>query len=184
MAAIEKNTLIQKAMFLLGDLNHIYDLQKRASWNELSLTIGQLKSLFFIDFEGCTSMKKLAGSLGMASPNVTAIVDYLVKEKLVSRVKDPDDRRRLKLEITNRGKSLLANLRAGDVMEISTLLPLLGEQDLEHLTDGLKALAIAARSQQGKHLRCHEIANKAGEKPLQERNTQNAGRKQTSYQSN
>jgi DNA-binding MarR family transcriptional regulator len=164
MSAIEKNSLIQKAMVLLEDLSHTYAQQKRASWNELSLTIGQLKSLFFIDFEGCTSMKRLAGSLGMATPNVTAIVDYLVKKGLVSRAKDPEDRRRLKLEITARGKSLLANLRAGDVMGISTLLPLLGEQDLEHLTDGLKALAIAARSQQEKHLRCHEIANKAGGK--------------------
>lgn len=151
---------MQKAMILLNELNHTYVRQKHASWNELSLTIGQLKSLFFIDFEGCTSMKRLAGSLGMASPNVTAIVDYLVKEGLITRSKDPDDRRRLKLETTAMGKSLMANLRAGDVMEISTLLPYLPEEDLGHLVSGLKALADTARLLQEKRVAGHAISNK------------------------
>ena len=34
------------------------------AWMDLSLTIGQLKSLFFIDFIGSTNFKKLAEALG------------------------------------------------------------------------------------------------------------------------
>jgi len=51
---------------------------------DLSLTIGQLKSLFFIDFEGSTNFKKLATALGVTPPNVTGIVDHLVEQGLVT----------------------------------------------------------------------------------------------------
>jgi len=155
MAKNEKKTLIETTLALLEELSRISGRQKRDSWNELSLTIGQLKSLFFIDFEGCTSVKRVAGAVSMAPSNATAVVDYLVKEELVSRKEDPGDRRRLKLETTSKGKCLLANLKEGGVLEMSVLLPYLDAEDLVYLARGLKALAAAAKSQHKKPIGYH-----------------------------
>ena len=145
-----KNTLIETTLTLLEELSRTSRQQKCSCWNDLSLTIGQLKSLFFIDSENCSSVKRVAGAIGMAPSNTTAVVDYLVKKGLVSRKEDPGDRRRLKLETTSKGKSLLSNLRAGGVMEISALLPCLNTEDLANLSRGLKSLAGAAKLQHEK----------------------------------
>jgi DNA-binding MarR family transcriptional regulator len=169
MGTSDKNTLIETALALLEELSHTSGRQKRNSWNELSLTIGQLKSLFFIDFEGCTSVKRVAGAIGMAPSNATAVVDYLVKEGLVSRREDPGDRRRLKLETTAKGKSLLSNLKEGGVLEMSVLLPYLDAEDLAHLTKGLKALAATAKRQHEKPVGHHSIIINNGAEKRQKR---------------
>ncbi len=116
---------------------------------DLSLTISQLKSLFFIDFEGSTNFKKLATALGVTPPNVTGIVDRLVEQELVSREENPEDRRMLLLKTTDKGKALLAKLRESRISRMSGILARLSLEELSALAQGLTALARAAESQQG-----------------------------------
>ncbi len=112
-------------------------------WMDLSLTIGQLKSLFFIDFEGSTNFKKLATALGVTPPNVTGIVDRLVEQELVSREENPEDRRMLLLKTTDKGKALLAKLRESRISRMSVILAQLSLEELSALAQGLRALAKA-----------------------------------------
>ena len=111
---------------------------------DLSLTIGQLKSLFFIDFEGSTNFKKLATALGVTPPNVTGIVDHLVEQGLVSREENSDDRRMLVLKTTDKGKALLAKLRESSKNQMSGVLARLNLVELSALARSLVALADAA----------------------------------------
>jgi DNA-binding MarR family transcriptional regulator len=55
------------------------------AWLALNLSIAQLKSLFFINFEGVTNFKSLAAAPGVTPPNVTGIIDRLVEHELVNR---------------------------------------------------------------------------------------------------
>jgi MarR family transcriptional regulator, organic hydroperoxide resistance regulator len=115
-------------------------------WIELSLTIAQLKSLFFIADRGKTNFKKLADALGVTPPNVTGIVDRLVEHGLVSRTENPEDRRIMLLQITAKGRNLLHNLQQNRASHMATILGKLSDDDLSALVRGMKALSEAARA--------------------------------------
>jgi DNA-binding MarR family transcriptional regulator len=116
-------------------------------WLDLELTIVQLKSLFFIDFEGSTNFKNLAGALGVTPPSVTGIVDRLVEQGLVSRWENPDNRRMQVLKTTDNGKALLAKLTESRRGRISSLLDRLSLHDLTGL-----ARILATMSKSMEHL--------------------------------
>jgi MarR family transcriptional regulator, organic hydroperoxide resistance regulator len=115
-------------------------------WIELSLTIAQLKSLFFIASRGKTNFKKLADALGVTPPNVTGIVDRLVEHGLVSRTENPEDRRIMLLQITVKGRNLLHNLQQNRASHMSNILEQLDQEELSSLYRGMKALVEAART--------------------------------------
>jgi DNA-binding MarR family transcriptional regulator len=114
------------------------------AWLALNLTIGQLKSLFFIDFEGTTNVKKLAAALGATPPNVTGIVGRLVEQGLVSREENPEDRRMLILRTTARAEALLAELREMQMNRMSGILMRLSSEELSALAQSLTTLIRAA----------------------------------------
>ena len=132
-------------------VEHAMERHAPEAWMELSLTIGQLKSLFFIDFEGSTNFKKLATALGVTPPNVTGIIDHLVEQELVSREENPEDRRMLLLKTTDKGKALLARLRESMITRMSGILTQLSLEELSALAKGLSALARAGERSKEKH---------------------------------
>ncbi len=115
------------------------------SWMGLNLTIPQVKSLFFIVNQGTTNFTKLASALGVTPSNVTAIVDRLVEMGLVSRRQNRNDRRMLMLRVTDKGESIIANLRERRTSHTSEILAGLSEEELEAVHRGLGLLLRAAR---------------------------------------
>jgi DNA-binding MarR family transcriptional regulator len=71
-------------------------------------------------------------------------VDRLVKQGLVSRSENPDDRRVMLLHATPRGEELVAGLRERKRGFILDALGRLTEEELAALAVGLEALARAA----------------------------------------
>jgi len=122
LTGMEKARLIEEIIQLQQRIGYAVRQYAPEAWMDLSLTIGQLKSLFFIDFEVSTNPRKLATALGVTPPNVTAIVDRLVEQGLVSRQENPEDRRMLLLKTTDKGKALLAKLRESRISRMSGIL--------------------------------------------------------------
>jgi MarR family transcriptional regulator, organic hydroperoxide resistance regulator len=137
----------------LQRLSHAMGQYAPEAWMDLNLTIGQLKSLFFIDSEGRTNFRKLASALGVTPPDVTRIVDRLVEQGLVSRRENPDDRRMQLLHTTNKGKVLLTKLRENRTTHLYRILAHLSTQELATVAKGLDALVRAAELQREEKLR-------------------------------
>lgn len=114
------------------------------SWVKLSLTIPQLKSLFYISRHGRVNLSGLASGIRVTPANVTGIVDRLVEQELLTRVPDPDDRRIQWLRLTGKGEALLDNLREGRASEMHRILDRLSTDDLSVLARALDVLARAA----------------------------------------
>jgi len=148
---MDKTKLIEEIIQLQQQIGHAKGQYIPEAWLDLSLTIGQLKSLFFIDFEGSTNFKKLATALGVTPPNVTGIVDHLVERGLVSREENPEDRRMLLLKITDKGEALLAKLRESRITHMSDILSQLSLEELSALAKGLSALASSDEYSKEKH---------------------------------
>ncbi|MDO8692024.1 MAG: MarR family transcriptional regulator [Dehalococcoidia bacterium] len=118
--------------------------QSPEAWLGLSLTIAQLKSLFFISNAGSTTPRQLAAALSVTPSNVTGIVDRLVEQELVGRQEDPNDRRSLQLRVTDKGESILAALRERRTTYLSASLSHLSIEDLSIVSKGLNLLRKAA----------------------------------------
>ena len=116
------------------------------AWMNLNLTIAQLKSLFLIAREGSMNTKSLAEALGVTSSNVTGIVDRLVKQGLVSRQEDPEDRRMLQIQVTDQGEAILTSLREETVSSMSKVLASMSVEELSSLARGLSLLVKAAEA--------------------------------------
>ena len=117
-------------------------------WMDLPLTIAQLKSLFFITNQGSTNSGKLAAALGVTPTNVTGIIDRLVKQGIVSRSNDAQDRRVLLLRATGKGEELVAKLRERRRGYLSEILARLSADEIAILHRGLAALVKAAETQE------------------------------------
>ncbi|WP_158629898.1 MarR family winged helix-turn-helix transcriptional regulator [Cohnella sp. AR92] len=100
---------------------------------EGELSISQVQALDILQGEGARSSSYLSNILGVTSGGMTVISDKLVKMKLVVRVSDPNDRRVVKLEITDKGKSLLADIHDKRVALMEKMFSSLSDDDMQHL---------------------------------------------------
>jgi MarR family transcriptional regulator, organic hydroperoxide resistance regulator len=128
-------------------IKEVLELQQRADsflsesgiepWIALDITLAQFKSLLFIASKEKTNFKKLAEALGVTPPNITGIIDRLVEQGLVTRTENPEDRRVMLLQVTDKGLDFLDNLRQNRIDALSKVLAHLSNDEL---TLQLKAL--------------------------------------------
>ena len=137
---MEKAQLIQQVVELQRKVNRMLRRQAPDAWMELSLTLAQLKGLFFISNEGNTNVRKLAAALSVTSANVTGIVDRLVKQGLATRRENPEDRRMLLLQVTDKGRALITDLRERQISRLSEILDYMSPDELSTLAQGFSSL--------------------------------------------
>lgn len=71
------------------------------------VTIVQCWVLLYLSNNKNSNLKDIANALQLDSPVVTGIVDRLVKEELVTREEDPNNRRSVIINLTPRGKEIV-----------------------------------------------------------------------------
>jgi len=120
------------------------------SWVRLDLTVPQLKSLFYISRHGRVNPSGLASGIHVTPANVTGIVERLVEQGLLTRTADADDRRVAWLTVTDKGKTLINDLREGRAQEMRRILDKLTEEELAIVARGFALVATAAEVGQGK----------------------------------
>jgi DNA-binding MarR family transcriptional regulator len=118
--------------------------QLRASsqedWTSLSLTRAQLRILAQLHQEGPTGVGQLAAQLGVTLPSITATVDRLVHQGLVTREDDPNDRRRVINRLTPQGITLIERLQEGKRARLVGALEQLSPDELATLARALTSL--------------------------------------------
>jgi len=81
-----------------------------SEYAKYGITIGQTFILFDLLNHDGSPVKDVAERVQVDSPAVTGFVDRLVREGLVERVMDQDDRRVMKLHLTPKGRDLAITL--------------------------------------------------------------------------
>jgi len=142
-----KPELISEAIRLDREAHRAMRQPMFEGWKGLNLTVPQLRSLFFISI-GSSTPGKLAAALGVTPPNVTGIVDRLVEQGLVARRESEHDRRMLLLRTTEKGDSILSDLREWRTNTMYDVLSRLSEADLQLLIKGLSSVVRAAHDWQ------------------------------------
>ena len=109
-------------------------------WASLSLTRAQLRILVRLRQDGPAAVGQLAGQLGVTLPSITATVDRLVQQGMVSREDDPGDRRRVINRVTPDGAALIDRLQEGKKARLVAALGNLTPHDLDALHQSLATL--------------------------------------------
>ena len=146
---MDKSQLVQEIVELQRQVGRIIGQHVPSVWIDSGLTITQLRSLFLIANKGSTNFRKLAEALGVTPSNVTGIVDRLEEQGLVSRTQNPEDRREMTLQATDKGKALVSNLKEAGIKHMTQVLSLLSLEELSSLAQGLSAFIRAENSYGG-----------------------------------
>ncbi|MFT4471481.1 MarR family winged helix-turn-helix transcriptional regulator [Arthrobacter sulfonylureivorans] len=109
-------------------LTRIYQMVRRRSpgWD---VTAAQSSVLTTLMDKGKLRMGELAALEGVKMPTATSVVAGLVRIGLVERQADPNDRRRVLVDLTSDGRSQIAALAAERDREFARLLADLGPED-------------------------------------------------------
>ena len=93
----------------------------------------QLHGLAFIGEHPGITMKEFAAKLKITSPSATSFVGRLVRLKLVRRVRDPENRKLVRLALTPAGQRMVHINMQRRRREIARLLSRLSEHDQREL---------------------------------------------------
>jgi DNA-binding MarR family transcriptional regulator len=108
-----------------------------------SLSIPQFRVLTFLSRTPGAPLSSVAEHLGVTRSTASAIVDRLVRRKLVDRMKHPEERRSVVLTLTSAGAQHLQHAREAASGSMAKVLAGLPAGDLLQVTQGLTLLGRA-----------------------------------------
>ncbi len=101
-------TSLQRQLY---QLVRTYELCDQACLTQNGVTASQGYTLLFLPEGGHLSMNDLSQAMGLASSTLTRHVDQLVRKGLAHRWPDDEDRRVVRVELTDRGRELRSMLQ-------------------------------------------------------------------------
>jgi DNA-binding MarR family transcriptional regulator len=102
-----KAGLTQHAGFLLAQLGRAMTRQYRCALSPIGLKPRETQALLRLRDEGPMSQQALGTALDTDASNLVGLLNDLEAESLISRRRDPEDRRRHVVEVSMRGAKLL-----------------------------------------------------------------------------
>lgn len=134
------NSFTDYLCFRLGALTRRIQRDYNNKFAELNITLGQSFVLFHLLENDGSSVKDIAAAVQLDPPAITGLVDRLIKEDLVERRVDPDDRRTTNIFLTVLGRETAqkAGVIASDFNE--TMKQALPGGEMESFQDALTAL--------------------------------------------
>jgi DNA-binding MarR family transcriptional regulator len=143
---IEPARLDQLRRVALGysDAVGIIDALRIQGWSDDGLTVPQLRLLWALRDDDGLPVGALAEHLGVNPSTITGHVDRLVRQDLVRREEDPDDRRIVRNYLTESGAITVGALRRIAGTYIINILKRLDDAQLARLESALADLNRAA----------------------------------------
>jgi DNA-binding MarR family transcriptional regulator len=113
-------------------------LKRAMPLDDLSLTAAS--TLHRLDQGGPRRLTELAGLEGVTQPAMTQLISRLERGGLAQRRADPQDGRVVLIDITDRGREMMARRRALRTQRLTELLALLGTEEQAAIAAALPAL--------------------------------------------
>jgi DNA-binding MarR family transcriptional regulator len=112
----------------------------RRETEALGVTSHQVTLMWLVRTRPGLSLRELAEQEGISAPSLSGHVDRLETADLLRRVRSTDDRRRVGLELTAEGRSLLTRVRARRTTWLAARLAVLTEDERASVDAALPAL--------------------------------------------
>jgi DNA-binding MarR family transcriptional regulator len=143
----EIDALIDSILDNYGRAAGVFDPNRLEVWEELGLTLSQLRVLYMLQAGPGTPAGAVAAQLKVRPSTATGVVDRLVRDGLVRRERDDLDRRRVRIWLTERGMRVINELRARNRAQIWKIFRNFSEQDLADIDRTFNLLTSEAERQ-------------------------------------
>lgn len=107
------------------------------------ISLPQYRALVILAAKGEMNLVELAEELSVNPSSATRLCDRLYAKRLILKVHDESDRRSVKLNLSDQGKSLIDAVTLRRRAEVKRIVALVSQNDQEHLILGLAALSNA-----------------------------------------
>jgi DNA-binding MarR family transcriptional regulator len=108
------------------------------------VTLPQFRALVLLEQRGSMTVGALAAALGVVPSTATRMCDRLTAKKLVRRVTDRGNRRRVSVSLSGEGQRLIEQSTRRRSTQIAHLLASIPEADQQRIADALRLLVAAA----------------------------------------
>jgi DNA-binding MarR family transcriptional regulator len=108
------------------------------------VTLTQYRSLVILASRGPQSLAALAEAVAVTPPTASRLCERLVRKGLVRRRSDHNDRRQVRIALTEAGQSLVDAVTARRRREIADLLASVPAKDQRSVVAALRQLAASA----------------------------------------
>lgn len=105
----------------------LVSLTERVTLKKIS--IPQYTLLGFLSVNEHLTMGKLASLMGHTTPATTGLVDRLSQAELIERFATPADRRQVLVRITNKGRSLVEEMKTELISNLNSISNSLSKED-------------------------------------------------------
>jgi DNA-binding MarR family transcriptional regulator len=112
----------------------------RRETEALGVTSHQVTLLWLVRDRPGLSLRELAVEEGISAPSLSGHVDRLESAGLLRRIRSSEDRRRVGLELTDEGRTLLRRVRARRTTWLAERIAVLSEEEREQIERALPAL--------------------------------------------
>ena len=104
------------------------------------LTVPQFRTLAFVNRNQGSPLCKVADHMGLTSPSVSTLVDGLIKRGMMTREDQPDNRRRVRLVVTSRGRTILEASSRGTRAYLAKKLSSVSAENREVIVRAMETL--------------------------------------------
>jgi DNA-binding MarR family transcriptional regulator len=104
------------------------------------LSVPQFRTLNFLSRNKGCSLSEVAEHIGLTLPSMSTLIDGLVNRNLATRRTHPHDRRRMTLELTDRGQTILRSARDATNDYLATRLQSLSLGDQNKVAESMRIL--------------------------------------------
>jgi DNA-binding MarR family transcriptional regulator len=108
--------------------------------NDDGLTIAQVRALFALDQSEPATPGEIAETARVSPASVTAMLDDLERDGIVTRVRSDSDRRRVLVTLTDKGRTVLKKRRRIWLKRWDVAMADVPERDLEAATEVLRRI--------------------------------------------
>jgi DNA-binding MarR family transcriptional regulator len=108
------------------------------------ITLPQYRTLVVLSTRGPQRTVDVAAHLGVTPPTASRMIDRLVRKRLVRRARSQEDRRTVRIHLTDAGRQVVAQVTDRRRAEIERILEELPSRGRRTVTAALRAFAAAA----------------------------------------
>lgn len=130
---VEETTALNAFIKLVRGANSVQAALSMPMLRDFGLTESQFGVLEALHHLGPLAQGQLCQKILKSGSNVTTVVDNLERDGLVRRVRDEDDRRVQVVNLTERGRELIARAFPAHLARITTLLGTLAPDEQHEL---------------------------------------------------
>jgi DNA-binding MarR family transcriptional regulator len=141
--------LTEHLAYLLAQANREIDRSLEASLAKEGTPVEHWRILKVLSDGNGRAMSELAESVLVNNPTLTRIIDRMVTDGLVYRVQDRQDRRKVLMFLSDRGRALCARLNQLAMNQEARILESLGTQSIGELKRLLDSLSEASQAAAG-----------------------------------